>query len=281
MISVLAGAAGGVAACFGTSSFVLTSPASSDKFASGTLQRKSLRGESNASSIVAPLAVGVGVFTVAAGALSRRPRQPSSKQESKTAFQALPKALEGTGGPFPENVWDPAGLMNGKSEEQILYWRAVELKHSRVCMLACLGWFHVAAGWHFIGDAAAGFRVSNDPLVNVTQTPMGGIWQLVFTIMCLEWLTTYICKPPAERPWDVLGWAPLIADEEDANWKKVQLQELNNGRLSMMGILGLIAQDVYTGDYFAGISKQCFGYCEGAIPWNGALPEFPPLYPHH
>lgn len=70
-----------------------------------------------------------------------------------------------------------------------------------------LGWFHVAAGYHIVGDYAVGEHLDNNPLVNLTQMPMGGIWQVVFTIMCLEWLTTYVCKPPAEKPWDILGWS--------------------------------------------------------------------------
>lgn len=36
-----------------------------------------------------------------------------------------------------------------------------------------------------------GEHLDNNPLVNLTQLPMGGVWQVVFTIMCLEWLTTY------------------------------------------------------------------------------------------
>ena len=70
--------------------------------------------------------------------------------------------------------------------------RAMELKHGRVAMLAVLGWFHVAAGYHIVGDYAVGEHLDNNPLVNLTQMPMGGIWQVVFTIMCLEWVTTYV-----------------------------------------------------------------------------------------
>merc|ERR1719387_345897 len=127
---------------------------------------------------------------------------------------ALPKALEGTGGPFPEDVWDPAGFMDGKSEEEILMLRACELKHGRVAMLAMVGWFHVAAGYHPIGDAAARMRLSDDPLINFTQLPIGGAFQVVFTIMATEWLFLYVCKPPKEAPWDLVGWAPLVADSE-------------------------------------------------------------------
>jgi len=210
----------------------------------------------------------------AAGFVSRR--TGGVKRVGVAPVRVLPKALEGTGGPMPDYVWDPCGLMNGRSEEQVLHWRAVELKHARVSMLAVVGWLHVSAGWHFIGDFAAGFRVSDDPLVNVTQVPMGGMWQLVAGIMGLEWVSS-ICPPPKSKPWDVLGWDPIIV--ETPEWKETQLKELNNGRLAMLGILGLIGQDAFTGDYAAWIHQPNFGQ-SNPLNWRGEPPfEMPPLYP--
>merc|ERR1712232_10853 len=191
------------------------------------------------------------------------------------------------GGPLPDMVWDPLNLMEGKSEEQLLHWRAVELKHGRVSMLAVLGWMHVAAGWHFIGDAALGYRVSDNPLINVQQLPMGGMWQLVFFFVCVEWLTAYVCTPPKDRPWDVLGWNEIIYDEEDKMWKLRQAQELNNGRLAMVAILGLIGADAATGYYFP--LHEFFDATNDPFRWalNGGNPllwpigpvGFPAIYP--
>ena len=77
--------------------------------------------------------------------------------------------------------------------------------------------------YHIVGDYAVGEHLDNNPLVNLTQLPMGGIWQVVFTIMCLEWLTTYVCKPPAEKPWDILGWTDILIEDEKGNkvWMKL------------------------------------------------------------
>lgn len=175
----------------------------------------------------------------------------------------VPDALKGTGGPRPDDFFDPAGLARGKTEEQLLQLRAQELKHGRCAMLACLGWFHTASGTHYIGDAAARTVVSDDPLINAQQLPLAGWCQIIFTIMLFEWMFTYVVKPPKSRPWDLLGWTPVIGDENAPSWKESQLKELNNGRLAMIGFVGLVAQDLYTGDYFGGISKPYFGNAIG------------------
>uniref|UniRef100_UPI0031F5DA9E PCPI-3 n=1 Tax=Symbiodinium sp. TaxID=2950 RepID=UPI0031F5DA9E len=206
------------------------------------------------------------------------------------ALTPAQESIAGTGGPFPENFWDPAGITSKKSKEEILELRAIELKHGRVAMLAVLGWFHVAAGFHIIGDLATGTYLDNNPLVSVTQLPMGGMWQTVFFIMCLEWVSTYVCPPPKSKPWDILGWSDILLEDEDNYWnqfRKAEVQELNNGRLAMMAIVGLIVQDIFFGDF--GEVKVCFSSqtCQDIgdyLPgWTGPLPpvayDFPPLYP--
>jgi len=203
------------------------------------------------------------------------------------ALTPAQELIAGTGGPLPDMFWDPAGITAKKSEQEVLELRAIELKHGRVAMLAVLHWFHMAAGWHFLGDWASGSKMSNDPLVNITQLPMGGMWQVVFTIMCLEWLTTYICKPPANKPWDVLGWGDIIVEDYPSQYwnlyKDVKCQELNNGRLAMVAIVGLVAQDALTGDYAAGVGQFCFG-AEVCKEWTNVTNsysqfELPPIEP--
>ncbi|CAE7338050.1 FCPF [Symbiodinium sp. CCMP2592] len=75
---------------------------------------------------------------------------------------------------------------------------------------------------------------------------MGGMREVILTIMRLEWLTTYICKPPEDRPWDALGWKGIIDEgypsEVWNGWKRVQCQELNHSRLAMVVVTGLVAQ---------------------------------------
>jgi len=200
-----------------------------------------------------------------------------------------PLILQGTGGPRPEDYWDPLNLAVGKSDEQLRRWRAVELKNGRVAMLAVLGWFHVAAGYHWIGDYALGTYASDNPLENATQLTLQGWASIFFFIMVTEWVTQKLIPPPAERPWDILGWSAIIADadHEDPEWKKVQAFELNNSRLAMFGIMGLIFGDAYSGEYFAGIGQPLFGNTDlvehlrltflGVIPSWGY--QFPGMFP--
>lgn len=206
--------------------------------------------------IAAVVACGAG----AALAGSRRRRQKQTKLKLHAVEQ--PDVLKGTGGPSPWDYWDPLGISKGKSDEELLRLRNCEIKHGRVSMLACLGWFHVSGGWHPIGDAAARTRVSDDPLTNLAELPIGGAFQVVFFILCMEWLTTVVCKPPEDKPWDLVGWKSVLATEENQEWKDSKLQELNNGRLAMVGIVGLISADMYTGQNpAAGMAAPCFSEC--------------------
>ena len=54
--------------------------------------------------------------------------------------------MEGTGPETGGKVFDPLGLSKIASEETLAWYRAAELKHSRVAMAAATGWAYVASG---------------------------------------------------------------------------------------------------------------------------------------
>merc|ERR1719515_522938 len=54
--------------------------------------------------------------------------------------------MEGTGPETGGKVFDPMGLSKIASEETLAWFRAAELKHSRVAMAAATGWAYVASG---------------------------------------------------------------------------------------------------------------------------------------
>merc|ERR1719163_2531732 len=54
--------------------------------------------------------------------------------------------MEGTGPETGGKVFDPMGLSGIASEETLAWYRAAELKHSRVAMAAATGWAYVSSG---------------------------------------------------------------------------------------------------------------------------------------
>ncbi len=84
--------------------------------------------------------------------------------------------------------FDPLGLSAGKSDEVMNLYRAAELKHGRVAMAACLGWYITAAGVHPAFDS----KLSSDPLEAMKELPTVGWIQFVLGCGAIEWLTQQI-----------------------------------------------------------------------------------------
>merc|ERR1711988_1715836 len=120
-------------------------------------------------------------------------------------------ATELNGADREVGFFDPAGLSRGKSDETLAWYRAAELKHGRVCMLATAGIFHQQLGFTFPDEV---FQAS---------------------------IQKY--REPGDLGFDPLGIKP--DDEEE--FAKIQLKELKNGRLAMISFAGLVAQEAVTG----------------------------------
>jgi len=144
----------------------------------------------------------------------------------------------------PVGFFDPLGLSKGKSEEVVAYYREAELKHGRVSMAACLGWFITAGGTH----PAFGGSLSDDPLKAAQELPLVGWLQFVLGCGAIEWLTEKIKERPGYVPGDILGAATWV-DNSDEGWVDYQNKELNNGRLAMLAFMGIYTQDVISGNY--------------------------------
>ena len=166
-----------------------------------------------------------------------------------TAMMAV-QDMPGVAGPF--GFFDPLGLSNGKSDERIKYFREAELKHGRVSMLAALGFLFAEAGnGPFFGlDTPSVGAFQQTPLQNVFvavlllvggiefatsvpifKTPAGGLWQLEDSF------------ESQNGSWDIMGLLP----KDEAGAKAMKTKELNNGRLAMIAILGMIGQELATG----------------------------------
>ena len=176
---------------------------------------------------------------------------PSSQTRSSSPQLAAWKDEVVTGIVPPAGFFDPLGLSSGKSDEVMNYYRESELKHGRVAMAACLGWFVTAGGTH----PAFNGELSSDPLEAATQ--WGNIGWLQFVLGCgaFEWLTEQIKKRPGYVPGDILGAAYWV-DNSDEGWVDYQNRELTNGRLAMLAFIGILTQDILYGNYGDMIFKR-------------------------
>jgi len=168
---------------------------------------------------------------------------PAAKVNTKSALSAW-KDETVVGITPPVGFFDPLGLSVGKSDEVMKLYREAELKHGRVAMAACLGWYLNAAGVHPAFNSA----LSNNPLEAAAQLPNVGWVQFVLGCGAIEWLAQQIKDRPGYVPGDILG-ASYWVDDSDEGWVDYQNKEINNGRLAMLAFMGIFTQDLLFGEY--------------------------------
>merc|ERR1719163_1762344 len=162
------------------------------------------------------------------------------------------KGLAGIAGPL--GFFDPAGFCSGDvSEGKVRFIREAEIKHGRVAMLASVG-FLVAEPFHPL----FGGGIDSPSYVAFQQTPLQTFWPAVlFAIAIPEVFSVFKFQSPFEgekwalrtdsEPGD-LGFDPLgLKPTSAAELKEMQTKELNNGRLAMIGIAGMVGQELASG----------------------------------
>merc|ERR1719231_626996 len=166
---------------------------------------------------------------------------------------AFAKSLPGITGPL--DFFDPAGFCSqeGVTEGKIRFYREVELKHARVAMLAALG-FPVAEVFHPL----FGGGIDVPSYIAFQETPLQQFWPaVVFAVSIAEVFSVFTFQNPAgSQPWSIsldheagdLGFDPLGLKPTDASeLAAMQTKELNNGRLAMIAIAGMVMQELATG----------------------------------
>ena len=176
--------------------------------------------------------------------------------DSKKFAESLP----GITGPL--GFFDPLGFCTSGdekvSEAKIRFYREVELKHARVAMLAAVG-FPLAEQFHplFATDDAPSFMAFQ-------QTPLQTFWPVVvgviaiaevFSVFTFQNPASYVNGEPAE-PWTMrldhqagdLGFDPMgLKPTDPKEFAEMQTKELNNGRLAMIAIAGMVVQEGVSG----------------------------------
>ena len=146
---------------------------------------------------------------------------------------------------FPE--FDPWEFSKRASPEDMEWYRAAELKHGRVAMLASFGQIHQ----YFFRIPDPVFSEGDKPygaLAKVAEQRPAAIAQILLAIFAVEALGQFNQVKPGQAPGD-LGFDPLsLRPSDPETWEKVQLRELKNGRLAMLASAGMLYTEFLTGN---------------------------------
>mmetsp|Transcript_19892 Transcript_19892/g.30171 ORF Transcript_19892/g.30171 Transcript_19892/m.30171 type:complete len:206 (-) Transcript_19892:316-933(-) len=187
---------------------------------------------------------------------------PAQNVNKGTALSAALDDMPGATMPF--KAFDPLGLATLGSESTLAWFRAAELKHSRVAMLATTGYLVQAAGWHFPGMLSSDVSFESlsvmKPLDAWDAVPDLGKAQIYFTIFFAE-----VVSEAAGTHYTKGGDYPTIvfppvnfASDDAAKMKMSQSRELNNGRLAMIAIMSFVAAANVPGSVPALIGNPMF-----------------------
>ena len=192
----------------------------------------------------------------AARAIERRLRPPcclllfsggGSRQRAFKPFYSHPFLFlsrllrEGTGPETGGKVFDPMGLSKIASEETLAWYRAAELKHSRVAMAAATGWAYVASGgplfpgYLSVEQGVTFESLGRDGYAAWDAVPDSGKLQIIGVVGILDLLGEAAVKPhymmggtPGKIPllWDPLGFTASLSPETLA---RKRTAEIKNG----------------------------------------------------
>lgn len=158
----------------------------------------------------------------------------------------------------PTGYFDPLGLANGKDPAVLKQWREAELKHGRICMLAAVGLLTQEILKNPIGiDGPATFHLTE---IDEEFPEFGEVWILLCAFIegwsiknkwepysetknLKRWGRLRADVEPGDLNWDPLGWYPADPAEQAI----IKTKELQNGRLAMLGVAGIVVQELLDG----------------------------------
>lgn len=170
---------------------------------------------------------------------------PASQEGATSKLASSLSDMAGSTKPIKN--FDPMGLSSAGSDETLAWFRAAELKHSRVAMLAFSGYVVQANGFHFPGmlssDVSFGSLSAIKPFDAWDAVPDAGKAQILGTIFIAELASesqgTHYMKG-GDTPQVVFPKFDFSGVDADV-LKTKKDRELNNGRLAMIGIMSFIA----------------------------------------
>lgn len=196
--------------------------------------------------------LGLGAVAVLAAS------QAKSRTGARKVVRAAFNPEKELGVQAPVRFWDPLGFCNDGNEANFKRRRAVEIKHGRVSMLACLGYI-VPEYVRFPGylSPSEGIAFSDVPngIAALSKVPVAG-WAQIFAFagflevrgLAAIGGENYNPDEPGNYGLGNLGFLGVLGPIEDPEVRATKLNaEIANGRLAMFGIMGLLFQNGVTG----------------------------------
>lgn len=149
----------------------------------------------------------------------------------------------------------------GSPEKNFAHYRGIEVKHGRVAMAATVGMLvQESSRFNAFASPSANLKFDDIPngLAALKAFPLEGWVQIVLLIGAHELLVKQ--RPSSDIPGD-FGTGYLGRNMKDDDSKRRALSvEITNGRLAMLGILGMFASEFINGEVLYEIHN--------GIKWN-------------
>mmetsp|Transcript_58987 Transcript_58987/g.192401 ORF Transcript_58987/g.192401 Transcript_58987/m.192401 type:complete len:355 (+) Transcript_58987:111-1175(+) len=254
--------AGLLAAAAAASTFIAVAPPGAARRSADSVALRGGAGAASAqavqscSGLAAALPLGLAGLGVAA--IVGRKATRSSRAGAPTAVKAFEGEL---GVQAPYGFWDPLDLTADGNKENFLRRRAVEIKHGRVSMYACIGYIVPECIGKFPGDLSPsqGIKFSDVPngLAALSKVPAAGWAQIVLFCGLIENTGFFQGRQNIGIMKDAsmtnglgpgnygLGWLGAfnkLKPEPKLRTRKLN-SEIANGRLAMFAIMGLLFQN--------------------------------------
>lgn len=158
-----------------------------------------------------------------------------------TPNEVIPKPVKIPGSTKPLDFFDPLNLSD--KDERLIFFREAELKHGRIAMVSSI----LIPFFDRMDPNVLGIHGFDHLATNTKLLIIAHMFMAEFASMLKGWENP-IKKPftlkPFYQPGDLGFKTPIKTSEEE--YDTLMDKELNNGRLAMIGSLGMIAQELVT-----------------------------------
>ena len=205
---------------------------------------------------------------------TRKPRKPASLNGWVPDYEAFCYGLPGSLAPLGD--FDPLGFsQRGVPLNDVRRYREAEVMHGRVAMVAAVGYLAGEAASPVVWNGAV-TGPANDQLAQIPG-PLFGVLTLAIGVAETFRAKRGWVEPSADELFELrasyypgdLGWDPAgLKPRDAADFATMATKELQNGRLAMIGVAGMCAQELVNHKTIAETADFYAKYFSGADPYS-------------